>query len=129
MRETAVLSNAPALTRITVEDFHRISGRGMYDKRAVLIRGVVFQKPSMSPLHFSVSKRLHELLLALRLPGVTVRHEGPLTLRDSEPLPDLAVVAGDDADFSHRHPVSAELVIEVAVSSVAADREMAAIYA
>jgi Uma2 family endonuclease len=129
MREIAALSHAPALTRISVEDFHRISELGIYDKRAVLIRGVVFQKPSMSPLHFTVSKRLHEQLLALQLPGVTIRHEGPLTLRDSEPLPDLAIVAGADADFSQRHPTTAELIIEVAVSSVAADREMAAIYA
>jgi Uma2 family endonuclease len=129
MHPTAALANAPALTRISVEDFHRISELGIYDKRAELIRGVVFQKPPMSPQHFTVSTRLHEWLLALQLPSVTVRHEGPLTLRDSEPLPDLAIVAGSDADFRHRHPTTAELIIEVAVSSVAKDREMAAIYA
>ena len=129
MHLTAALAHAPALTRISVEDFHRISELGIYDKRAELIRGVVFQKPPMSPLHFTASKRLHERLLALQLPGVTVRHEGPLTLRDSEPLPDLAIVAGSDADFSQRHPTTAELIIEVAVSSVTKDREMAAIYA
>ena len=125
MHQTAALAHATALTRISVEDFHRISELGIYDKRAELIRGVVFEKPPMSPLHFTASKRLHERLL----PGVTVRHEGSLTLRDSEPLPDLAIVAGSDADFSHCHPTTAELIIEVAVSSVIKDREMAAIYA
>lgn len=129
MHQTAVLSRTPELARISVEDFHRISELGIYDKRAELIRGVVYRKPPMSPLHFNISKRLHEQLLAMRLPGVTVRHEGPLTLRDSEPLPDLAIVAGSDADYRLQHPTTAELIIEVAVSSVAADREMAPVYA
>lgn len=129
MHQTAVLAQAPALTRISVEDFHRISELGIYDKRAELIRGVVFQKPPMSPLHFTTSKRLHEWLLALQLPGVTIRHEGPLTLRDSEPLPDLAIVAGCDADYSHHHPTTAELIVEVAVSSVTKDRALVEVYA
>jgi Uma2 family endonuclease len=129
MHQTAALAHAPALARISVDDFHRIAELGIYDKRAELIRGVVLQKPPMSPLHFTASKRLHELLLALQLPGVTVRHKGPLTLRDSEPLPDLAIVAGSDADFGHRHPTTAELIIEVAVSRVAKDRALAEVYA
>jgi Uma2 family endonuclease len=52
-----------------------------------------------------------------------------LTLADSEPLPDLAVIAGKSADFDDRHPSTAELVVEVAVTTVEADREKAAIYA
>ena len=50
-------------------------------------------------------------------------------MRDSEPLPDVCVVAGNVSDFDHRHPSTAELVIEVAVTTAVADREKAAIYA
>ncbi|HEV7402790.1 MAG TPA: Uma2 family endonuclease [Chthoniobacteraceae bacterium] len=117
------------LARISVEEFHRIDDLGFYSKRAELIRGVVFEKPPMSPLHQHFSKHLYDHLLGLALPGCSVRHESPLTLVDSEPLPDIAVAAGSDADFRARHPTTATLVIEVAVSSERSDREMAALYA
>src|SRR4051812_16153182 len=129
MQRAGDLPTLPALARITVEDFHRISELGIYDKRAELIRGVVFAPPPMSPLHRKTSKRLYDGFVELRLPGCTVFTEAPLTLRDSEPLPDVFIVAGDVSEFDDRHPSTAELVIEVAVTTVDADREKAAIYA
>jgi len=41
-----------------------------------------------------------------------IRSEQPLTLSDSEPEPDLAVVTGDLNDYRSHHPLSARLVIE-----------------
>jgi len=58
-----------------------------------------------------------------------VRQEAPLTFADSEPDPDIAVVRGRESDFIATHPSAAELVIEVAVSSAALDRENASLYA
>jgi Uma2 family endonuclease len=58
-----------------------------------------------------------------------VRFDEPLTLQDSEPEPDIAIVRGSDAEFASAHPTTAELVIEIAVTSLADDREMASIYA
>jgi Uma2 family endonuclease len=48
-------------------------------------------------------------------------------LADSEP--DTSITRGERWDYSRGHPVSAELVVEVAVSSPALDRENAALYA
>jgi Uma2 family endonuclease len=45
------------------------------------------------------------------------------------PEPDLAVVRGTVRDFTKRHPATAELVVEVAVTSVREDREMCEVYA
>ena len=59
----------------------------------------------------------------------TADRSSPLKLKDSVPEPDLAVVAGQVADYRHAHPTTALLVIEVAVSSLGLDREKAAIYA
>src|SRR5207302_9970880 len=58
-----------------------------------------------------------------------VRREDPLTLADSEPEPDIAIVKGGAEDFFQAHPTTAELVIEVAVSSPTLDRENASLYA
>ena len=119
----------PLVAHLSVEKFHRGGELGFYGKRAELIRGIVFDKLPMTPLHQKISKRVYDHILKLALPDHSVRHESPLTLRDSEPLPDVSVVAGHDSDFDARHPSTAELVVEVAVSSVAFDRENAALFA
>ena len=114
---------------LSVEEYHRLGEFNGHGKRTELIRGIVIERMSKSPLHFSLAKWLYGTL-ALMLPaGFVVRQEGPLTLSDSEPEPDIAVVRGGRADFLEAHPTTAELVIEVAVSSPALDRENASLYA
>jgi Uma2 family endonuclease len=55
--------------------------------------------------------------------------EEPLKLRDSEPEPDISITRGGERDFVKAHPTTAELVVGVAVSSPALDREDASLYA
>jgi len=45
-----------------------------------------------------------------------------VTWRWSVPQPDVAVLAGDEKDLVRRHPSTALLVVEVAVTTVAQDR-------
>src|SRR6185437_2822755 len=58
--------------------------------------------------------------------GWHVRCQDPLTLADSEPEPDIAVVRGSRRDYAGRHPGPSEtgLVIEVADSSAELDRTL-----
>ena len=119
----------PLVSRLTVEKFHRGTELGFYGKRAELLRGIVFEKLPMTPLHRKLIKQIYDHLRDLALPDLVIFQESPITLRDSEPLPDISVVAGTVTDFDARHPSTAELVIEVAVSSVALDRENAALFA
>ena len=67
--------------------------------------------------------------LASRLTGggQALRVAQPLTLADSEPRPDIAVVIGTRDDFRTTHPQTAELVIEVAVTTEEIDRARIAI--
>jgi len=60
-------------------------------------------------------------------PGLA--REDPLTLADSEPEPDIAIIRRAESDYAAAHPGTAELVIEVAVSSPELDRENAALFA
>ena len=84
---------------------------------------------SKSPLHRDVSHELRELLNR-QLPAACLLFcEAPMTLADSEPEPDAFVVRGQKAEFRRSHPTTAELVIEVAVSSLELDRVKALIYA
>lgn len=114
---------------LTVEEYHRLGEFNEHGRRTELIRGIIIEKVSKSPLHAAQAKRLYDRIARMLPAGRIVRREDPLSLADSEPEPDIAVVQGDEADFFESHPTTAELVIEVAVSSPALDRENASLYA
>jgi Uma2 family endonuclease len=117
------------VSRLSVEEYHRLDEYNENHRRTELIRGIVIEKMSKSPLHSSIAKRLYDKIAALLSKGLVIRREDPLTFGDSEPEPDIAVVHGEERDFFQKHPRTAELVIEVAVSSPVLDRESAAVYA
>lgn len=117
------------IARWSVDDYERLVESGLAPKRGELIRGIIIDKMSKSPLHCDLAKWLYDHFQALRLPGFVVYQERGLRLSDSEPEPDVSLVRGQVKDFRTIHPTTAELVVEVAVSSVAADREYALLYA
>ena len=64
-----------------------------------------------------------------RISAYSVRPERPLRIGDSEPEPDISVVRGEPNDWLERHPSTAELVVEISVSTIDTDVEKADIYA
>lgn len=59
-----------------------------------------------------------------------IRVDEPLSLGDSELVPDIAVVPGKPEDYREAHPSSALLVIEIADTSLEYDRTVkAGVYA
>jgi Uma2 family endonuclease len=117
------------LSRWSVEAYEALDEMGVLDRRAELIRGLIVQKMPKSPLHCKLIKRIFLYLLALQRAGWVVFSERPLRLADSEPEPDVMIVRGRESDYDAKHPTSAELVVEIAVSSPALDRENASLYA
>jgi Uma2 family endonuclease len=110
---------------ISVEAYHLLTE----DLRTELLRGVIFKKLSKSPKHRAHGLRLYKILAAQISPDFQIFPEGPLTLADSEPEPDVVVARGTEAEFAEKHPGTAELVVEVAVTSLRLDRAKASIYA
>ena len=117
------------VSRLSVEQYHRLDEFNERGCRTELIRGIVIEKMSKSPLHSSIAKRLYDRIVRMLPNGWVVRREDPLTLDDSEPEPDIAVVRGTENQFFEAHPTTADLVVEVAVSSATLDRENASLYA
>src|SRR5438067_441948 len=113
---------------LSVKTWHWMIAEGLAPRRAELLRGVIVEKMSKSIVHIKLAGRLFTLAQKAVPSGYWVRKEDPITTSDSEPEPDVSVVAGDERDYSE-HPVTAKLVVEVSVSTVAEDRELAAIYA
>jgi Uma2 family endonuclease len=114
---------------IPVELYHAFSAAGVIAEKSELIEGVIVRKMTKSPLHAFIANELRSFFDAALPQGYVLRKEDPLTLTDSEPEPDLALVKGSRRDFSDHHPSHAELVIEVAISTVALDRQKIAMYA
>lgn len=117
------------ISPIAVEQYHQFPEFNENGRRTELIRGVVIEKMPKSPLHASIAKLLYDGLHASVPTGYSVRQDQPLTLRDSEPEPDIAIVRGSVQDYRTSHPATAALVIEIAISSETLDRQKAALYA
>ena len=117
------------LSPLSVEEYHRLGEYNENGRRTELIRGFVIEKMSKSPLHRTIGSLLYDLLSKLLPRGYSIWKEEPLTFMDSEPEPDISVTPGNKKDFTKAHPSTAELVVEVAVSSTALDRENASLYA
>jgi Uma2 family endonuclease len=114
------------LFRLSVEQYHRLieSGALAEDDNVELLEGLLVQKTSKNPPHSGTITRLNVRLSALLSAAWTIRTQDPLTLDESQPEPDVAVVEKDTYDYTRRNPSAADvaLVIEVADSSLVADR-------
>ena len=114
---------------ISVADYHAMIERQVIGENLELIRGALVEKMPKSSLHSKTVMRLLRWLMRELPAKFSVRPEQPLTLADSEPEPDLAIIAGDDTEIESGHPTAAEMIIEVCVSSEAIDRLKLQIYA
>jgi Uma2 family endonuclease len=114
---------------LSVKAYHALGELGLIPEKTELLYGQIFHKMPKSPLHSLLLIRLLELLRRVVPAGFHVRQEHPITCADSEPEPDLSVVTGAPADYANAHPRTAELVIEVCVSSHEYDRGKLRAYA
>jgi Uma2 family endonuclease len=122
------LASAP-LWPLSVAAYRALSESGLIPKNTELLYGFVYTKMSKSPLHSALVRRLARLLNQALPPGYFVDTEQPIACKDSEPEPDLAVLRGAEEDFWNRHPETAELVVEVCVTSHEYDRSKLRAYA
>lgn len=122
-------TDAPRPWPLSVPAYHVLGESGLIPERTELLYGCVYEKTPKSPLHRLLVMRLLRLLQALVPAGFHVQPEQPIICGDSEPEPDLSVIRGREEDYADRHPDTAELVIEVVVTSHDYDRSRLRAYA
>ena len=123
----ALWSSLPAveperIRRLRREEYDQLVEAGAFRaERLELIRGVIVRMSPQGAPHAGPIELLTEILLPALLQRardrVQLQHIGP---DDSEPEPDIAVVA--KADHTKEHPAAAHLVVEVARTSASYDR-------
>lgn len=115
-----------SLARFSVTSYQRMiaSGALTSDDRVELLENYVVVKTPHIPPHDSTIQRMLRPLLRSLPDGWDLRVQSAITLSDSEPEPDFAVVRGSSADYESHHPFARDvgLLIEVADTSLARDR-------
>jgi Uma2 family endonuclease len=114
---------------LSVAGYRALAGMGLIPKNTELLYGFVYTKMSKSPFHSFLLQFLLEALTRVLPADRLLRIEQPISCEDSEPEPDLALVAGRKEDFRDDHPHTAELVIEICITSHDYDRSKLAAYA
>ena len=112
--------------QISVQKYHEMIQKGVLteDDPVELLEGWIVPKMPRNPEH-DTAITLAESAIRPHLPhGWHVRVQCAITTGDSEPEPDLAVVAGELRAFLNRHPGPSDigLLIESAESSLDTDR-------
>jgi len=123
-----------SLYRLTLEQYEAMVDSGIFTGRenVHLINGYLVAKMTQNTPHATADDLCGDQLDRVIPPGWYVRVAKPIRLptESSEPEPDRCVVRGGIRDYSTRHPGPADiaLVVEVADSSLAEDRNMAQVY-
>jgi Uma2 family endonuclease len=106
-------------------EYDRLIECGFFQPRdpIELVGGQLIVAEPQGSYHFASIRATEEVLRAAFGPGWDVRGQGPLALdEESEPEPDVAVVAGSFRDYVGQHPSRPALVVEVSEASLALDR-------
>lgn len=121
------------LAKWSVDDYHRMIETGILQGRRVeLLVGEIVEMSPETPIHYTTAKRGAKYLEELLSGKADVRFNGPITLSDSEPEPDIAIARPVESAYSDRHPAPQDIfwIIEVAKTSLKKDLQIkAAIYA
>lgn len=101
------------------------------DDRVELLEGWIVPKMNHNPPHDLALMLVEEKLRCCLPSNMLLRIQMPISTVDSEPEPDLAIVLGPIRRYSKRHPEPDDvlLVIEVADTSLARDRQKCRLYA
>jgi Uma2 family endonuclease len=122
------LQSAP-IWPLSVAAYRALGEAGLIPTNTELLYGFVYRKMPKSPFHCYLLQKLLQILLRAVSAGHLVRSEQPITCGESEPEPDLAVVKGQIEDYRNDHPRTAELVVEICITSADYDRSKLPAYA
>jgi Uma2 family endonuclease len=109
--------------RWTAEQFLWLDRAGLFEDARVELLGGEIHEMTSHPPHATATGLASEALRVAFGQGHIVRQQQPLDLgRRSLPEPDVAVVIGSARNYSHSHPRTAILVVEVSDTTLRKDR-------
>ncbi len=122
----------PQPIRWTTEQFQQMGGAGFFEgRRVLLIEGEILETMTMDSPHATSLILATDALREAFGAGYVVRAQLPLRLNENtDPEPDIAIVAGRARDYAQQHPTTALLIVEVSDSTLRFDQtKKASLYA
>ncbi|MBI4902346.1 MAG: Uma2 family endonuclease [Acidobacteria bacterium] len=114
-----------SLWRLTVRQYHGMIDGGILapDDPIELLEGLLVRKTSKNPSHRIATRCTRQALEKVIPAGWYVDAQEPITLADSEPEPDVAVIRGDTKDYVKGHPTPPDLMLVVEIAEATLDRD------
>ena len=120
------MEDAIRTRRWTRAEYDRLIDIGVFrpgDPVELLGGELIVAEPQSSP-HYTAVYLAEDALRTAFGAGWLIRTQAPIALDDqSEPEPDIAVAQGTAREYAAAHPARPVLVVEVAVTSLALDRD------
>ncbi|MGF1588521.1 MAG: Uma2 family endonuclease [Pleurocapsa sp.] len=114
----------------SIADWHELVNSGVLAERRVeLLEGEIIQMSPESPMHSSINYSVVEYFKELLQNRAVIREAHPITLDNSEPEPDIAVVRSPYTDYFTRHPFPQDIywLVEISNRTLKLDLEMKSI--
>jgi Uma2 family endonuclease len=114
------------LYKWSVAEYHQMIDTGLLEGKLVeLLEGEIIEVSPEGPLHTSTNYSVAEYLRELLRGKAVIREAHPITLDNSEPEPDIAIVVSPYTNYLTRHPYPQDIywLIEVAERTLKKDLE------
>ena len=118
------------LAKWSVNDYHRMVEAGILRGRHVeLLAGEIVEMSPETPIHYTTAKRRAKYLEELLSGKADVCFNGAITLSNSEPEPDIAIVRLPESSYNDRHPAPQDIfwIVEVVKTSLKKDLDIKAV--
>lgn len=116
----------PTIYRFSVAQYQRMAELGILgpEDKVELLEGYVVLKMARNPPHDSTIQRVQRTIYRFLPAGWDLRVQSAVTLSDSVPEPDFALVRGDHRTYMTRHPSPADIGLIVEVANTSLDRDI-----
>ena len=110
----------------TIEEYHQLVETGILDdKRVELLQGIIVDMPPEGMPHVVYCSETVDYLKQLLGGKAAVRESHPITLpNDSEPEPDIAVVAAPSRRYLAHHPYPADIFWLIEYSNTTLNKDL-----
>jgi Uma2 family endonuclease len=113
------------LAKWSVDDYHLMIDSGVLNNRSVeLLEGEIIEMSPEGPLHRFTNDAVAEYLRELLRGQAKVFEAHPITLTNSEPEPDIAVVRLPNSNYLTRHPYSEDIYWIVEISNTTLEEDL-----
>ena len=113
------------LAKFSTEEYHQIIESGILCDRSVeLLNGEIWEMPPEKPLHRKVIYFGVEYLRQMLSGKAIVFEAHPITLKNSEPEPDITVVQLPISLYDERHPSALDILLLIEVSDTTLSKDL-----